>query len=342
MDRAAFEQILDLVCDRLRSDVRAGTTYHKPAAFEAHVRAVMGEVLSGTPFETAPNVNQGFPDIVVGAFGVEVKATESDSWRCIANSVSEGQRAKSVDHVYVIYGKMGGVSDVKWADYGQSIIHVRTSHVPRFELEIGSDRSLFDQMGTTYEDFRTRPMHEKMPFIRGYARSRLKPGERLWWLEDTDVDEQAHSLSLSVKIYMDLPAAEKRQMRAEAALMCPAIVGHSRKVKRKYDDAVTYLMIYRGVLCSQARDLFSAGSVAGTQRGGNYLLRALLDIQDEMRHAAQTLEDALFAEYWGVVPAKEDRICEWLRRADAMPCDWTPSDQLFLAEQRKIETSQAK
>src|SRR5690606_2701426 len=98
------------------------------------------------------------------------------------------------------------------------------------------------------------------------------------------------------------------------ALLNPQIVKPSR-AKKKYDDAVIYLLTYHGVLCPQARDLFSAGSVAlradGT-RGGNYLQRALNDIEDEMRLAAKTLPDPLFVEYWGYGCAPEDRIKEWL------------------------------
>ncbi|WP_411957396.1 hypothetical protein [Paracoccus homiensis] len=277
---------------------------------------------------------QGFPDIAVGEYGVEVKCTESDSWRCIANSVSEGNAIIDVNKIYVIYGKIGGCSEVRWADYGRSIMHVRTSHVPRFEIEIGTERPLFEQLGTTYEDFRVLSMHDKMPYIRQYARGRLGPGERLWWLEDKDDDDQ-HSLPLSVKIYMDLTQPEKRKIRAEAVLMSPMVCAHSRS-RRKYNDAVLYMMTYRGVLCPQARDLFSAGSVAGAERGGNYLIRSIQNIQNEIRDAAHYLEDALFEEYWGSVPDPEDRILEWLRMADEVATDWIPSDNLFFDEQNRI------
>jgi hypothetical protein len=95
-------------------------------------------------------------------------------------------------------------------------------------------------------------------------------------------------------------------------------------------------MTYRGVLCPQARDLFSAGSVAlraNEARGGNYLLRALLDIQDEMREAARSLEPALFVEYWGQNVQPSERLTHWLHLADNLAPDWLPSEHLFLEEQ---------
>lgn len=334
MDKSQFEDLLKKSCESLSCDVRLSSAFHKPSEFERRVRHVVAENLKGSGFEAAPDIDQGFPDIVVGSFGVEVKATERDSWRCIANSVSEGQRGKEVEHIYLIYGKFGGTPEVRWADYGNSIVHVRTSHVPRFEVEIGTQNPLFAQLELPYEHFRSLSMEAKMPLIRRYARSRLKDGERLWWLEDSDLESQNHSLPLEVKVYMDLPQVEKRQFRAEAALMCPQVVGGNR-ARRKYVDAVLYLMTYRGVLCPQARDLFSAGSVGEQGPTDSFLINSLIDIQDEIRTAARSLEDALFLEYWGVCPSVEHRLEEWLNRADGFAQDWSPSEYLFLVEQGK-------
>jgi len=222
---------------------------------------------------------------------------------------------------------MGGAPEVRWARYDDCVMHVRTSHVPRFELEIGAKEPIFAKFGISYPEFQKLDLHQKMEHIRSYARGRLKQGERLWWLED-DPDSD-HSLPIQARLYTSLNGDEKRQLRAEAALICPNIVRGGR-VNNKYDDVVLYALTYRGILCHQARDLFSAGSVAGKARGGIYIQRSLMDIQDEMRKAAYELEDALFQEYWGVSCPPERRIKEWLRRADAACKDWRPSDCLFI------------
>ena len=88
------------------------------------------------------------------------------------------------------------------------------------------------------------------------------------------------------------------------------------------------------MFCPQARDLFSAGSVAlraDEMRGGNYLLRALQDIEHLMLDAAQRLDDALFVEYWGEGCQPGKRIEEWLALADgyARSAGWKPSKSLF-------------
>ncbi|MGX2042297.1 restriction endonuclease (plasmid) [Methylocaldum sp. MU1018] len=334
MTKEEFEQLLDSVVATLRDEAR-DAPFTAAKQFENRVREVVNSAIDdptvAIDFDPHP---QAFPDIAVGEFGIEVKFTTNDSWRSVANSVLETNRIDSVKTIYIVFGKMGGEPDVRWGEYEKCVMHVRTSHVPRFEVEIGASKSLFEQMGVTYDEFRVSEMHEKMRHIRQYARGRLKEGERLWWLEDAPGEE--HTLPIQARLYTKLSTEEKTKLRAEAILLCPRIVQSGRS-KNKYDDVVLYLLTYHGVLCHQARDLFSAGSVANPDNddeGGIYIARAIKLIEREIRAAAARMEDALFEEYWGdPVPPKE-RIREWLRRADQYARDWKPSEVLFLDEER--------
>ena len=274
MEPQEFEALLDEAAAILTAEAKA-KPFPNSKAFETRVREVIRDAGQDSgievDFQPHPYI---FPDIVIDKFGVEVKFTENDTWRSVANSVFESTKSQNVKHIYIVFGKMGGEPGVKWGRYEDCVMHVRTSHVLRFEVEIGTGKSLFKIMGTTYDEFSSFPMEQKMQRIRAYARSRLKEGEHLWWLEDKP--EPEHTLSLGVKLYMNLPQQEKRRFRAESALLCPQIVKPSRS-KNKYNDATMYLLTYHGVLCPQARDLFSAGSVAmraDETRGGIYILRA--------------------------------------------------------------------
>lgn len=334
MTKEQFEALLDSVAAQLTAESRRNL-FTTSKAFENRVRAVL-EQLGGAyqisvDYDPHPYV---FPDIAVGEFGVEVKFTAKDTWRSVANSVFESFRNREVIYVYVIFGKMGGVPEVRWARYDDCVIHVRTSHVPRFELEIGATSSLFDLMKISYEDFSILPIEKKMHYIREYAKKRLKQGERLWWLEEKA--EQEHSLPIQVRLYMDLSIEEKKRLRAEGALLCPQIVAGSR-VKNKYNDVAMYLLTYHGVLASNTRDLFSAGSVAHVSdksRGGIYIKRALAEIENEMLSASLRMEDALFVEYWGETVSPAERVNKWLERADKFAVDWIPSQELFLSRQK--------
>jgi hypothetical protein len=335
MEKSEFELLLTTATKQLDVEIRDPNRFATSKDFENRVRHVLescGQSL-GIEIDYSPHPH-AFPDIVIGEFGVEVKFSDKDTWRSIANSIFEGRRSNEVKQIYVIFGKKGGTPAVKWANYAESIIHVRTSHVPRFEIELDSNRqSLFTQFGLTYETFQRLETEEKMEHVRHYARSRLNKGERLWWLE-TGKDETDHSVELQARLYTSLDDAEKRKMRAEAALLCPSIVKPPSS-KGKYDDAAHFLLDYRGILCPQVRDLFSAGSVAlksDSTRGGKYIERSLRDIEVEMKSAASTLEDALFVEYWGRSVAPDKRIAEWLKIADQYAKGkWTPSKTLFIS-----------
>ena len=330
LDKRRFEGLLARVCKRLTAECRAGAKYARSTAFENRVREILGKRVARYKIEVDFDPHpHAFPDIVLGEFGVEVKLTTNDTWRSVANSVFETTRSAAVRHVYVVFGKMGGTPAVSWGRYEKCVIHVRTSHVPRFEVEMRPKKSLFEKMGVSYDEFSRLSIEDRMQHIRKYARGRLKKGERLWWLED--LPGQGHSLPLQVRLYMRLSREEKRKLRAEAALLCPQIVKPSWS-KGKYNDATIYLLTYHGVLCPQTRDLFSAGSVAlrrDPQRGGLYIMRSLQDIEREMRRAAATLDNALFVEYWGASVPPEKRIEEWLERADKHAETWKPSDALF-------------
>ena len=329
---AEFESFLQGVCDELTEAIRADKTLRDSSVFEDAVRLTLERRSAGTPFQLDADYGaQGFPDFTLGEFGVEVKFVRADSWRSVGNSVFEGHRRAKVEHIYVLYGKVGGTPEVRFARYDDCIVHVRTSHVPRFEVDVTAETStLFATLGTTYEEFSKLADEGKMKYIRKYARSRLKSGERLWWLGDAD--DSQHTVPIAARIYTTLSNEEKKQMRAEAALLSPQIVGPKYGAKDKYADVALFLITYRGVLAYNARDLFSAGSVAlraDETRGGNYLLRALQDIEAEMRMAALTLPTALFEEYWGESPPPNTRIKRWLEKADGYAKDWTPSKELF-------------
>lgn len=334
MTKGEFERLLDVCCGTLTHEART-TGFSSSSQFELRVRQVIDDLLSDegslrVDFESPP---QGFPDIPIGEYGVEVKFTLSDSWKSIGNSILESQRAPGVKFIYIVFGKMGGRPEVRWGDYEKSVVHVRTSHVPRFEVELSTDGkpkrdSLFETMGISYEEFSKLDVYAKMKHVREYVRKR-HPGERLWWIDDSKGEE--HTLPANIRLYTNLTQEEKTRLRAEAVLLCPSVL-KSGRARNKYDDVVMFMLSFHGVLCHQARDLFSAGSVANPtndDNGGLYIERALLLLEHDMLVAANELDDALFVEYWGESVPREKRIAKWLEKADAIAVGWVPSKVLF-------------
>ena len=334
MTHNEFEVILDALCEQLTQEARR-EVFDTAKVFEDRVRTVVKQLLSDPSFtvDFSPPT-QAFPDIAIGEFGIEVKFSLTDTWRSVANSVLESNRIASVKTVYIVFGKMGGVPEVQWGEYEKCVMHVRTSHVPRFEVELFPEKSLFDQLGIAYDQFRQLPMADKMTHIRSYARKRLKQGERLWWMDD-EASHSEHSVPIAARLYTELPHEEKLRLRAEAVLLCPQIVKPSG-AKNKYDDVALYLLTYHGVLAHQTRDLFSAGSVGNSKnddQGGNYIERALILLEPHMLEAAKRMDVQLFEEYWEYPAKPDERIAMWLEKADELAKGWIPSRCLFLNQQ---------
>lgn len=340
MEKNDFERLLDVCCGTLTHEARK-EGFRDSHVFEHRVREVLADLLKD---ESDLNIDfspppQAFPDIAIGEYGVEVKFTLSDTWKSIANSIQESQRVQKVKYIYIVFGKMGGKPEVRWGDYEKSVVHVRTSHVPRFEVELPVDTStakpsLFDLMGVSYSDFAKMGILEKMKYVRSYAK-KIHPNERLWWMGDEDNE---HTLPINIKMYTNLSQDEKSRLRAEAIILCPEILKSGRS-KKKYDNAVMFLLSYHGVLCHQARDLFSAGSVANPNNddlGGLYIERALKLLEPYIEKAAMEMDDALFIEYWGRSVMPEERIREWLLKADEIASTWRPSLSLFNGRYRKM------
>ena len=327
LNTAQFEAVLDRTAEILTDNLAASQIYHGSENFEQGVLDMLRVAAKDCDVTVEPTYHHhAFPDIRVNGFGVEVKFTKRDTWNAVGNSIFESMRDPSVRAIYVMFGKTGGSPEVRWAKYEDCVTHVRVSNAPRFVVDMDGDKSpLFERFDIAYDEFARLDDDGKMAHVRNYWRDRLPPGEHLWWLEPD------HTLPINVRLYMNLSSQEKRELRAEAALLCPQICKGSR-ARRKYEDAAIYLLTHHGVFCPQARDLFSAGSVAlradGT-RGGNYLLRALQDIEHLMVAAAKRLDDALFVEYWGSGCLPDERIRRWLALADNYASGWKPSLHLF-------------
>ena len=152
---------------------------------------------------------------------------------------------------------MGGVPDIRIRPYQDVVMHVRTSHVPRFELDMETVDNIFEQFGVTYPEFASMSMDDKMKFVRRYARSRLQRGERLWWLDGGEASP--HTLPTQVRLYMNLSQAEKNLERR-----VPFCALKLLRVREQSTSMMMWrlLLTYHGVLVSQVRGLFSAGSVA--------------------------------------------------------------------------------
>lgn len=338
-----FELILDDVVARLTDDLRNNIEYHTPDAFEEHVKTVMKSEFCNFGITVKPTFHaSAFPDIKVGSFGVEVKYTNKDRWHTVGNSIFEGMRDEDVKNIYLVFGKGGGTPEVRWSRYEDCITDVRLTHAPRFTIDMNQPTLLFGNINISYDDFSKLDEEDKLITIKEYYSNRLQPEERLWWMEEP------RALPMQVRLYAKLSQYEKNTIRGEAAILCPQICGNSQT---KFIDAALFLFRHHGIFCPNVRDLFTSGFAAAegdrmsrsqTSDSKRHILHTLRGLQSFMLEAIQTLDEELFAEYWGQVYPTEKRLGEWLSRADSHAKGWIPSESLFAERSGADELTESR
>ena len=293
VDSREFELILQATCDELRREIDAGKAATDSAEFEVQVRSVLAEQLTQhrASQALAPKV-QGFPDIVVGQFGIEVKFTVKDTWISVANSIHESHRAGGVEQIYILFGKMGGTKDVRFGRYEQVVYHARTSHRPRFQVDMtGNKPPLFERLGISYVQFAALPYKEKMGYMRVYARSRKGKNIDFWWLED------------DLTPYTLLNISEQRRIKAESAFLIPELIdGNNKNALLKMAQ---YMASSRHVLLNESSEVF-----------GSDVLEEFLKLEEEIQAVSLTMIQGLVEEYWRHNTPPESRLAEWAQALD--------------------------
>ena len=325
-----FESILNNVTSRLTSDLEQDSSCHDLLRFKQMVFDTLCHEVQGRGLTPVRGPLLDFlPEILLDGFGIEIKISDDNTWKSIEKSIFDSAPNTGVRRIYVIFGRMGSNPEVRWKRYEDAVAHVFVTRTPHFVIDMEENASsLFTEIQIKYDEFRRLSSQDKIDLIHKYFRDQLQPGERLWTIQNLT----PRTTPFRVRIYMNLSQGEKEKLRAEAALLSPQICKPPR-AKGKYEDAAIYLLTRHGVFCPQTRDLFTAGSVAlkdNSERGGSYMRRSLEGLQSAMIHAAQRLDGELFKEYWGEDYPPDERISEWLRRADMYAEGWTPSNCLFL------------
>ena len=85
MTKNEFENLLDRLVQQLTQEARKNI-FSSSKVFENRVRDILQTLVTDSKIEIDYNPHPyAFPDIAVGEYGIEVKFTEKDTWRSIAN-----------------------------------------------------------------------------------------------------------------------------------------------------------------------------------------------------------------------------------------------------------------
>ena len=267
----------------------------------------------GTEFENSIELISGaqFPDIQIRNFyGVEVKSTIKNHWTSTGSSILESTRNTDIRRIYMTFGKLGRPVEFRSRPYEECLSDIAVTHYPRYriDMELKKGETIFDKIGMSYDEL--RKLNNPVEPVSKYYKSQLKPGERLWWANDSNEESTAPT----VKLFSTLLREEQERIRVLLYAMFPEILGNRGD---KYNNPSLFLLTRYGIINPSFRDMFSAGGQVEIPLYTGVLVKmpaAFGRIQKYKNLILETLKEAslqTLTENWGVPVNDKDRIQQW-------------------------------
>ena len=281
---------------------------------EPYVRDVMTDLAIGSPFESTIELigGQKFPDIVAKKFyGVEVKTTTQNHWKTTGNSVLEGTRVEDVERIFMLFAKLAAPIEFRCRPYEECLSEVVVTHSPRYliDMNLEKGKTIFDKIKTPYDTLRKKDNPIK-PIV-DYYKSKLKPGEDLWWIDQ----ENNMPNSLVIKVWNNLTTAEQQNISSLAMLYFPEVFGNTPK---KYQNIPVWLLTNFSVVCPNIRDLFSAkgqGTIIIGDKSYRNAPRIFINLFNNLGFIIEFISQTSpleLAECWGISTTEKSKISDWI------------------------------
>lgn len=285
---------------------------------EPYVRDVMAELAVDTAFEDSIELigGQRFPDIIANKFyGVEVKTTTQNHWKTTGNSVLETTRVDQVERIFMLFAKLADPIEFRARPYEEVLSEVVVTHSPRYLIDMNLEpgQTIFDKINLSYDELRNsgNPIR---PII-DYYKSKLKPGEELWWMDG----DQSKSSNIVIRVWNTLSGFEKQRIRNNAMVFFPEIFSNK---SIKYERLPVWLVNNESVVCKNIRDLFTAGGQDSYVIAGyayHAIPRIFLNLFDNLSNILETLvrTPAIdLSHYWQIETTEKSKLADWIDLVD--------------------------
>jgi hypothetical protein len=281
---------------------------------EPYVRDVMTELAIGSPFENSIELigGQKFPDIVAKKYyGIEVKTTTQKHWKTTGNSVLESTRVENVERIFMLFAKLASPIEFRCRPYEECLAEVVVTHSPRYliDMNLQKGKTIFDKIKTPYDTLRKKD-NPIRPIV-DYYKSKLQPGEDLWWI---DQDNNKPS-SLIIKIWSNLAIIEKQELIGRAMVYFPEVFSNSSD---KFGRFAIWLVTREGVVCPNIRDLFTSsgkGEILIGNKIHTNIPQIFTRLFSNMPLIIETITKTSAIElssYWGVKTTEKKKIDDWI------------------------------
>lgn len=284
-------------------------------SLEPFVRDVMANVAIGTSFENSIELISGqkFPDIVAKKYyGVEVKTTKQNHWKTTGNSVLESTRIDDVERIYMLFAKLAAPIEFRCRPYEEVLSEVVVTHSPRYliDMNLENGKTIFDKIKMPYDVLRLKENPIK-PIV-DYYKTKLKPGEDLWWM---DTDNNSKPSNIIIKIWNNLSQKEKTELISRAMVYFPELFGNRSD---KFGRLAIWLVTREAVVCPNVRDLFTAGGRKDYVIGGEVyknVPRIFLNLFSNTPNVVEIIMQtpaSELSEYWGTKTTERSKVENWI------------------------------
>jgi len=315
--RIEFDFLLNSTIEELNSQAKksaktvSALTGNK---LEPLVKDVMTDLAVGSPFENSIELigGQKFPDIVAKKYyGVEVKTTTQNHWKTTGNSVLETTRVDDVERIFMLFAKLASPIEFRCRPYEECLSEVVVTHSPRYliDMNLEKGKTIFDKIKTPYDTLRKNENPIK-PIV-AYYKSKLKPGEDLWWIDQ----ENTKSSNLVIKVWNNLSITEKQELKNKAMVYFPELFSNSSE---KFGRFAIWLVTREAIVCPNIRDMFTAGGKGKIVVGKNVFSnvpRIFLHLFENFDSIIETLiltSPSELSEYWGFKTTEKRKVSDWI------------------------------
>jgi hypothetical protein len=274
----------------------------------------MTDLAIGSPFENSIELigGQKFPDIVAKKYyGVEVKTTTQNHWKTTGNSVLETTRVDDVERIFMLFAKLASPIEFRCRPYEECLSEVVVTHSPRYliDMNLEKGKTIFDKIKTPYDTLRKNENPIK-PIV-AYYKSKLKPGEDLWWIDQ----ENTKSSNLVIKVWNNLYITEKQELKNKAMVYFPELFSNSSE---KFGRFAIWLVTREAIVCPNIRDMFTAGGKGKIVIGKNVFSnvpRIFLHLFENFDSIIETLiltSPSELSEHWGFKTTEKRKVSDWI------------------------------
>ena len=317
-NRSEFDILLSSTIDEL--NVHAKKSSKKVATLlgrnlEPYVKDVMTDLAVGTVFENTIELigGQKFPDIIAKKYyGIEVKTTTQNHWKTTGNSLLESTRVDNVERIFMLFAKLASPIEFRCRPYEEVLSEVVVTHSPRFliDMNLEQGKTIFDKIKIPYDALRKN--ENPIRPIVDYYKSKLKPGEELWWM---DTENNSKPSSIVIKIWNNLSAREKQELKNRSMIYFPELFGNSND---KFGRLAIWLVTREAVVCPNVRDLFTAGGKSDCVIGNKMyqkVPRIFLNLFDNLPNIVEAImQTSAFelSEYWEIQTTDNTKLFDWI------------------------------